>query len=120
MAEFLLVLVSAVVVGAIGFGVFAFTIGKDRGLSDIAPNPLAERLGDLSRLTTDDVDNVRFDVVVRGYRMDQVDAFLAKSAADLRYWQSYARALEDNKSERTFEQPAEKVSLEKKEPAEKS
>ncbi len=34
-------------------------------------------------LTSEDLDDVRFDVVLRGYRMDQVDALLARMRAEL-------------------------------------
>jgi DivIVA domain-containing protein len=39
---------------------------------------------DRARLTADDVAKVRFTTAVRGYRMDEVDAFVERLEAELR------------------------------------
>ncbi|MDQ3307362.1 MAG: DivIVA domain-containing protein [Actinomycetota bacterium] len=41
---------------------------------------------DRGRLTADDVAKVRFTTAVRGYRMDEVDAFVERLEAELRAW----------------------------------
>jgi DivIVA domain-containing protein len=41
-----------------------------------------------------DLDRVRFALGLRGYRMDQVDAVLDRTAADLDAWRAHVDALE--------------------------
>jgi DivIVA domain-containing protein len=91
----LLVLVSIVmlVVVALAFGVFALLSGDDPGLSPAEADhalplpgsrPLAER----------DVSALRFDSTVRGYRMDQVDRAMRRTAYDIGYKDEMIAVLE--------------------------
>ena len=91
----LLVLVSIVmlVVVALAFGVFALLSGDDPGLSPAdadhalplpGSRPLAER----------DVTGLRFDSTMRGYRMDQVDRAIRRTAYDIGYKDEMIAVLE--------------------------
>ncbi len=93
MADFLLIVVAALVVAGIVFGVVAFALGREPGLSEPEPDSVAEALP-AHPLSADDIDRVRFDVVVRGYRMDQVGALLDRVVGDLRHLQEYVDSLE--------------------------
>ena len=70
----IVVLVGAVVVVAVGRGGTMAEVYDDRPDTVVpAGRPL----------TADDIREVRFTTAVRGYRMDEVDAFLARLSADL-------------------------------------
>lgn len=84
---------AALVVAAIVFGVVAFALGREPGLSEPQPDGVHEELPD-HPLSADDLDQVTFDVVLRGYRMDQVEAVVTRAANDLRQAQEYADSLE--------------------------
>ena len=85
MAEFLLVLIAAVVVGAIGFGVSLLITGDDPGIEGHEPDGRAVPLPSSRPLVEGDVGHVRFDTVLRGYRMAQVDAALRRAGYDIGY-----------------------------------
>jgi DivIVA domain-containing protein len=94
-ADFLLLVIGVLVVAAVAFGIVVFAFGHDPGLSDPEPpGPFAAPPSDRP-VTGEDLAAARFDVVVRGYRMEQVDAVLGKAAEDLRELQAYADSLED-------------------------
>src|SRR4051794_38016071 len=81
----LLVLVVVLVVAALVFGVVSLLSGDDPGLGPAEPDGRAVPLPNNRSLTEDDLKNVRFDVGVRGYRMDQVDRVLRRTSYDLGY-----------------------------------
>jgi DivIVA domain-containing protein len=76
--DLLLTLVVALVLGSILFGAVAFTLGKTSGLEPASPDAAPYDLPADSPVTSADLDAVRFDVVARGYRMDQVDTVLER------------------------------------------
>jgi DivIVA domain-containing protein len=90
-ADFILTVLAALVVGGIGFGLFSFVAGRDPGLAEPVPDgagddPLSEVPAELADgpLTAGGLEASRFDVVIRGYRMDQVDALMARAARTIR------------------------------------
>jgi len=84
---------AALVVAGIVFGVVSFALGRESGLSEPEPDGVAEPLPD-HPLSADDLDRARFDVVLRGYRMDQVDALVNRVSSDLSQLQEYVDSLE--------------------------
>ena len=94
MAEFLLVLIAAVVVGAIGFGVSLLITGDDPGIEGHEPDGRAVPLPSSRPLVEGDVGQLRFDTVVRGYRMAQVDTALRRAGYDIGYKEELIHVLE--------------------------
>ncbi|MER7002076.1 DivIVA domain-containing protein [Dactylosporangium sp. NPDC000555] len=94
MAEFLLVLIAAVVVGAIGFGVSLLITGDDPGIEGHEPDGRSVPLPSSRPLVEGDVNQLRFDTVVRGYRMNQVDAALRRAGYDIGYKEELIQILE--------------------------
>ncbi|WP_238010809.1 DivIVA domain-containing protein [Dactylosporangium sp. AC04546] len=94
MAEFLLVLIAAVVVGAIGFGVSLLITGDDPGIEGHEPDGRAVPLPSSRPLVEGDVNQLRFDTVVRGYRMAQVDTALRRAGYDIGYKEELIHVLE--------------------------
>ncbi|MEV0135728.1 DivIVA domain-containing protein [Dactylosporangium sp. NPDC050688] len=94
MAEFLLVLIAAVVVGAIGFGVSLLITGDDPGIEGLEPDGRAVPLPSSRPLVEGDVGHVRFDTALRGYRMAQVDAALRRAGYDIGYKEELIQVLE--------------------------
>ncbi|GAA1330573.1 DivIVA domain-containing protein [Actinocatenispora thailandica] len=94
MREILLLLVVALVAAAIVFGVIVAITGAARGLQPAEPDERARRLPGDRPLAERDLGSVRFDAVVRGYRMAQVDAALRRVSYDLGYKQELIAALE--------------------------
>ncbi|WP_461023392.1 DivIVA domain-containing protein [Thalassiella azotivora] len=74
-----LLLVALAVVG----GVAAVATGRVRGGLDEPTTSRPYRPLPDARLTPDDVDDVRFPLGVRGYRMDDVDSVLRRLADEL-------------------------------------
>src|SRR5262245_25106520 len=91
----LLVLVSVVmlIVAALAFGVFALLSGDDPGLAPAQPDHTSPLPGSRP-LVEQDVVDVRFDATVRGYRMDQVDRALRRTAYDIGYKDEMIAVLE--------------------------
>jgi DivIVA domain-containing protein len=91
----LLVLVSIVmlVVVALAFGVFALLSGDDPGLSP-ADADHALPLPGSRPLAEKDVSTLRFDSTMRGYRMDQVDRAMRRTAYDIGYKDEMIAVLE--------------------------
>lgn len=83
-SDFILILLSALVVAALGFGVVAFTIGRDPGLADAEPAAPAEALPVDGPVAAAELEQLRFDVVARGYRMSEVDRALAAATVAVR------------------------------------
>src|SRR5689334_11393835 len=94
MAEFLLVLIAAVVVGAIGFGVSLLITGDDPGIEGHEPDGRAVPLPSSRPLVEGDVGQLRFDTVIRGYRMAQVDTALRRAGYDIGYKEELIQVLE--------------------------
>ncbi|MDO3683217.1 DivIVA domain-containing protein [Micromonospora sp. C28ISP2-4] len=85
MGEVLLLLVVALTVAAVVFGVTVLVSGKDPGLTPAEPDGRAVPLPGSRPLDESDVSDVRFDTALRGYRMSQVDAALRRAAYDIGY-----------------------------------
>jgi DivIVA domain-containing protein len=85
MGQLLLLLVGALVVAGIGFGVVVLITGGDPGLAPAEPDGRAVPLPVGRPLAEADLVAVRFDTAVRGYRMSQVDSALRRAAYDLGY-----------------------------------
>ncbi|MEU1808449.1 DivIVA domain-containing protein [Micromonospora aurantiaca (nom. illeg.)] len=85
MGEVLLLLVVALTVAAVVFGVTVLVSGRDPGLTPAEPDGRAVPLPGSRPLDESDVSDVRFDTALRGYRMGQVDAALRRAAYDIGY-----------------------------------
>ncbi|HEX7745541.1 MAG TPA: DivIVA domain-containing protein [Micromonosporaceae bacterium] len=85
MGQLLLFLVIGVTAGAIVFGVAALVTGNAPGLAATEPDGRAVPLPTNRPLTESDLDHVRFDTSLRGYRMAQVDQALRRAAYDIGY-----------------------------------
>ena len=94
MAQILLLVTVALVIGALVFGVAALATGNDPGLSPADPDGAARRLPGDRPLVETDVTGLRFDTGLRGYRMAQVDAALARIAYDMGYKHELIEALQ--------------------------
>lgn len=85
MGQLLLILISALVVGAVVFGVSVLITGGDPGLEPAEPDGRAVPMPTSRPLVEEDVARARFDVALRGYRMAQVDQALSRMAYDIGY-----------------------------------
>ncbi|HEX2770877.1 MAG TPA: DivIVA domain-containing protein [Micromonosporaceae bacterium] len=85
MGQLLLFLVIGLTAGAIVFGVAALITGGDPGLAPAEPDGRAVPLPTSRPLVESDVDGIRFDTALRGYRMAQVDQALRRAAYDIGY-----------------------------------
>ncbi|MFI6130319.1 DivIVA domain-containing protein [Micromonospora sp. NPDC051141] len=85
MGEVLLLLVVALTVAAVVFGVTVLVSGRDPGLVPAEPDGRAVPLPGGRPLDESDVTGVRFDTALRGYRMAQVDVALRRAAYDIGY-----------------------------------
>jgi DivIVA domain-containing protein len=94
MDQLLLPLIGVLVVVAVGFGVAVLLSGRDPGLEPAEPDGRAVPLPGSRPLAESDVEGLRFDTVLRGYRMAQVDAALRRAAYDIGYKEELIRVLE--------------------------
>lgn len=94
MGQFLLLLVVALTVAAVVFGVTVLVTGGDPGMVPAEPDGRAVPLPGARPLDENDVTGVRFDTAVRGYRMAQVDQALRRAAYDIGYKQELIGVLE--------------------------
>ncbi|MGC1213986.1 MAG: DivIVA domain-containing protein, partial [Micromonospora sp.] len=85
MGEVLLLLVVALTVAAVVFGVTVLVSGRDPGLVPAEPDGRAVPLPSTRPLEEPDIAQVRFDTALRGYRMAQVDQAMRRAAYDLGY-----------------------------------
>ncbi|MFG1674169.1 DivIVA domain-containing protein [Micromonospora sp. NPDC049282] len=85
MGQVLLLLVVALTVAAVVFGVTVLVSGRDPGLVPAEPDGRSVPLPGARPLDESDVTDVRFDSALRGYRMAQVDAALRRAAYDIGY-----------------------------------
>lgn len=94
MGQLLLILTSALVVGAVVFGVSVLITGGDPGLETVEPDGRAIPLPTSRPLAEGDVTQARFDTALRGYRMGQVDQALRRVAYDIGYKDELITVLE--------------------------
>ena len=85
MGQLLLLVVVALVVAAIVFGVTVMLGGGDSGLTPVEPDGRALPLPSDRPLSEEDLVRTRFDTAFRGYRMSQVDQALQRAAYDIGY-----------------------------------
>ncbi|MFI9644361.1 DivIVA domain-containing protein [Micromonospora sp. NPDC051925] len=84
MGKTLLILVVALTVAAVVFGVTVLISGRD-GLAPTEPDDGAVPLPGGRPLRESDVGVLRFDTALRGYRMAQVDQAMRRAAYDIGY-----------------------------------
>src|SRR4051794_4634520 len=94
MGELILLLIAALVVGGIVFGVAVLITGDDQGIEGHEPDGRSIPLPTTRPLGETDVTQVRFDTVIRGYRMAQVDAAFRRAAYDIGYKEELIQVLE--------------------------
>ena len=80
--RYVVLAVEVVVVGAIVFAVAALAMGRFDPMSTVRPDSRARPLPD-GEIHAGDVDRVRFGLVLRGYRMAEVDEVLRRLATEL-------------------------------------
>ncbi|MGK5738160.1 DivIVA domain-containing protein [Micromonospora sp. URMC 103] len=85
MGQLLLMLVVALTVAAVVFGVTVLVTGRDPGLVPAEPDGRAVPLPGNRPLHESDVEHVRFDTALRGYRMAEVDQAMRRAAYDIGY-----------------------------------
>jgi DivIVA domain-containing protein len=73
----------AVVIVALTGAVVAVAVGRGGSMSEVFDDRPDAALPSGRPLTSDDLRDVRFSTAVRGYRMDEVDALLARLRADM-------------------------------------
>ncbi|MFG1776374.1 DivIVA domain-containing protein [Micromonospora sp. NPDC049051] len=95
MGQVLLLLVVALTVAAVVFGVTVLVSGRDPGLVPAEPDGRAVPLPAARPLRESDVGEVRFDTALRGYRMAQVDHALRRAAYDIGYKSELIDVLEE-------------------------
>ena len=93
MAQLLLFAAIALVVAALVFGVGALLTGADPGLTPVEPDGVSRGLPGTRPLEERDFAAARFDTAIRGYRMAQVDAAMARAAYDIGFKQELIEAL---------------------------
>lgn len=93
MAQLLLLLIGALVVGAIVFGIAVLITGGE-GLGGVEPDGRSVPLPVARPLAENDLGTVRFDTALRGYRMAQVDHALRRVAYDIGYKTELIQVLE--------------------------
>jgi len=91
--QFLLVVAVALTVGLIVFGITVLVTGDDSGLAPVEPDGRSIPLPADRPLGEPDLTGVRFDTVLRGYRMAQVDTALRRAAYDIGYKDELIRVL---------------------------
>jgi DivIVA domain-containing protein len=89
-----LVLIAALIVGAIVFGVAVLITGDDPGIEGNEPDGRAVPLPATRPLAEGDISQVRFDTAIRGYRMSQVDSAFRRAAYDIGYKEELIQVLE--------------------------
>ena len=90
----LYVLLGALVVGAVAFGVAVLVTGADPGLTAEVPEGSSVPLPGHRPLAEHDFQALRFDTGLRGYRMSQVDSALRRAAYDVGYKTELVAVLE--------------------------
>jgi len=72
-----------VVIVALAGGVVAVAVGRGGSMSEVYDDRPDATVPAGRPLTSEDLRDIRFSTAVRGYRMDEVDALLARVRADL-------------------------------------
>jgi DivIVA domain-containing protein len=90
----LYVLLGALLVGAVAFGVAVLVTGADPGLAADEPEGSSVPLPGHRPLVEHDFQALRFDTGLRGYRMSQVDSALRRAAYDVGYKTELVAVLE--------------------------
>ena len=85
MGQLFLIVLVALTVAAVVFGVTVLVSGSDGGLAPVEPDGRAIPLPTTRPLQESDLGDVRFDTAARGYRMAQVDQALRRAAYDIGY-----------------------------------
>lgn len=93
MSQFLLVLAVGLTAGAVIFGITVAITSRET-LRPVEPDGRAVPLPIDRPLVEPDLAQVRFDLGLRGYRMDQVDAALRRAAYDIGYKDELIKVLE--------------------------
>lgn len=79
-----MVVVEVLVVALVLFAVVAIASGRHRSsMADFPPDTVPRNLPEDRPVFPSDVERVRFDLALRGYRMDQVDEVLDRLADEL-------------------------------------
>jgi DivIVA domain-containing protein len=73
------VVVIVVLIGA----VVVIAVGRDDAMAEVYDDRPDLTIPSGRPLTADDLSEIRFSTATRGYRMDEVDAFIARLQADL-------------------------------------
>ncbi len=94
MTQLLLVLSVVLAAALVGYVVATLVTGDDPGLVPAEPDGRAVPLPNDRALVEEDLARVRFDVVLRGYRMSQVDRALRRAAYDIGYKDELIRVLQ--------------------------
>jgi DivIVA domain-containing protein len=94
MGQLLLLVLGALVVGAVVFAVAVLITGDEPGLEAAVPDGRSVPFPGTRPLVEGDVGALRFDTAIRGYRMGQVDAALRRAAYDIGYKEELIQVLE--------------------------
>jgi DivIVA domain-containing protein len=94
MGTLFVVFVVLLVLVALAFGVMALLSGEDPGLAPAEPDGRSVPLPTSRPLAETDIEAVRFDTSLRGYRMEQVDRALRRAAYDVGYKDEMISVLE--------------------------
>jgi DivIVA domain-containing protein len=94
MGQLLLLVLGALVVGAVVFAVAVLITGDEPGLEMAVPDGRSVPFPATRPLVEGDVGALRFDTAIRGYRMGQVDAALRRAAYDIGYKEELIQVLE--------------------------
>lgn len=94
MGTLFVVFVVLLVLVALAFGVMALLSGDDPGLAPAEPDGRSVPLPTSRPLGETDIEAVRFDTTLRGYRMEQVDRALKRAAYDVGYKDEMISVLE--------------------------
>jgi DivIVA domain-containing protein len=94
MGQLLLLVLGALVVGAVVFAVAVLITGDEPGLEPAVPDGRSVPFPATRPLIEGDVGALRFDTAIRGYRMGQVDAALRRAAYDIGYKEELIQVLE--------------------------
>jgi len=94
MGQLLLLVLGALVVGAVVFAVAVLITGDEPGLEPAVADGRSIPFPATRPLMEGDVGALRFDTAIRGYRMGQVDAALRRAAYDIGYKEELIQVLE--------------------------